>query len=462
MTLRFGTDGIRGVANADLTPEVTLALGRAVARVLPVDRVLIGRDTRRSGPLLQAALASGLAAEGMEVSDVGVVPTPGLAHLSALGRHPAAMISASHNPFQDNGIKLFSAQGSKLSEAVEAAIEAEWGAVLSGPRVPPAGATRAAPVGPITVDSQALDRYADHLVASLEGRRLDGMSVVVDCAHGAASAIAPRVLSSLGARVTVLAAEPDGVNINDRCGSTHPEGLQAAVRESDADLGLAYDGDADRCLAVDGTGRLVDGDHLLALFALDLAERGRLPGRGVVVTVMTNLGFRLAMQAAGIDVVVTAVGDRHVLEAIEQRGLALGGEQSGHIIFRRLATTGDGILTGLQLADLLLRRGQSLAEAAPSAMTGLPQHLGNVAVPSRGLALLPDATAVWREVQAVEAELGATGRVLVRPSGTEPLVRVMAEAPSHDVAMAAVDRLCEVVRRELAGEPAEPRVGSRP
>ncbi len=450
--LRFGTDGVRGVANAELTPELALALGRVVARVLGATRFLTGRDTRRSSPLLQAALAAGLAAEGVAVSDAGVIPTPGLAWLSAREAVPAAMISASHNPFPDNGIKIFSAGGAKLGTRAEAAIEAEWSSVLgegphslTGGRRPPEGAA----VGSIEEDREAVSAYVEHLAASLEGRRLDGLSVVVDCAHGAATAVAPAALRSLGAEVSVIAGAPDGTNINAGCGSTHPQQLREAVVGLGADAGLAFDGDADRCLAVDHTGALVDGDHLLALFAVDQRDRGRLDGGAVAVTVMSNLGFRLAMERAGIGVEVTGVGDRHVLEAMEAKGLALGGEQSGHIIFRRLATTGDGILTGLQLLDLMVRRGERLATLAGGAMTRLPQHLANVAVAPSGLAHLSEAEAVWAEVAAVEAELGATGRVLLRPSGTEPVVRVMAEAPSHDLAVAVVSRLCQVVHQEL-------------
>ncbi|MGH9073495.1 MAG: phosphoglucosamine mutase [Acidimicrobiales bacterium] len=454
--LRFGTDGVRGVANTELTPELIVALGRALARVLGVERVLVGRDTRRSGPLLLAALVAGLAAEGVSAADVGVLPTPGLAHLSAAPGAPAAMISASHNPFADNGIKVFSAGGTKLPTAVEVAIEEEWHRVLGrGPRPPSEAEPGPGPrVGSITPEPHAVEAYRAHLAGSLGGRRLDGLSVVIDCAHGAAGAVAPAVLPALGAKVSVLSADPDGTNINDGCGSTHPEALQAAVVAAGADAGLAFDGDADRCLAVDGEGRVVDGDHMLALFALDLSRRGKLSGGAVAVTVMTNLGFRLAMAEAGIGVVETPVGDRHVLEAIEAAGLALGGEQSGHIIFRHLATTGDGILTGLQLLDLLLRSGQPLSELAGAAMTRLPQQLASVTLAPGALGRLAASAAVWAEVAAVEAELGAGGRVLLRESGTEPVVRVMAEAETEERAAAAVSRLCAVVSRELGGRPA--------
>jgi phosphoglucosamine mutase len=461
LSLKFGTDGLRGVANDELTPELVLALGRAAARVVPAPEFILGRDTRLSGPLLQAALAAGLASEGVRVADVGVIPTPGVAWLSATRQVPAAMISASHNPFPDNGVKLFAAGGTKLSDPVERALEAELARLAGEPPASRGTASLLSPdvktpvgasVGRIDPDPAGVDQYRDHLIAALEGRRLDGLRCVLDCASGASSGVAPGVLSRLGADVSVIADSPDGTNINDGCGSTHPEALQRAVVATGADVGLAFDGDADRVLAVDHTGALVDGDHLMALFAGDLQERGLLASDTVVVTVMTNLGMVLALEARGIRVCQTKVGDRHVLVAIEEGGYTLGGEQSGHIIFRELATTGDGILTGLQLLDLLRRRGRSLAELAGEAMTRLPQELVSVAVSDPEQ--LSSAGAVWEEVAAVEAELGRAGRVLLRPSGTEPVVRVMVEAQSAEQARAAVDRLCSAVRRQLgdAGE----------
>jgi phosphoglucosamine mutase len=461
LSLKFGTDGLRGVANAELTPELVLALGRAAARVIPAPEFIVGRDTRLSGPLLQAALAAGLASEGVRVADVGVIPTPGVAWLSATRQLPAAMISASHNPFPDNGVKLFAAGGTKLSDPVERALEAELARLAGEPAASRGTASLSSPdvktvvgasVGRIDRHPAGVDQYSDHLVAALEGRRLDGLRCVLDCASGAASRVAPGVLSRLGAHVSVIADAPDGTNINDGSGSTHPEALQRAVVAAGADVGLAFDGDADRVLAVDHTGALVDGDHLMALFAGDLQERGLLASDTVVVTVMTNLGMLLALEARGIRVCQTNVGDRHVLVAIEEGGYTLGGEQSGHIIFRQLATTGDGILTGLQLLDLLRRRGRSLAELAGEAMTRLPQELVSVAVSDPEQ--LSSAGAVWEEVAAVEAELGRAGRVLLRPSGTEPVVRVMVEAQSAEQARAAVERLCSAVRRQLgdAGE----------
>ena len=364
---RFGTDGVRGVANESLTAELALALGRATARVLPAPAFVVGRDTRRSGPLLQAAFSAGLATEGADVVDLGVLPTPGVAAVAAARGAPGAVISASHNPFADNGIKLFSQLGTKLPADVEAEIERELESVLADPDRPPRRPTGHG-VGIMVDDAAAaVELYRASLVASLQGGRLDGLKVVVDCANGAASEVAPRVLAELGADVVALHDSPDGSNINDKCGSTDPARLAAAVVERGADVGLALDGDADRVIAVDHTGTVVDGDVLLALFALDLAQRERLNANTVVVTVMTNLGFRLAMEARGITVLETDVGDRHVLAALDADGLSLGGEQSGHIIFRALSTTGDGVLTGLALADLMRRIGPLAGRAVERA-----------------------------------------------------------------------------------------------
>jgi phosphoglucosamine mutase len=432
----------------ELTPELVLALGRAAARVLAAPRqvVLVGRDTRLSGPLLQAALSAGLASEGVDVCDVGVLPTPGVAALSADRGAPAAMISASHNAFSDNGIKLFAAGGRKLADDVEACLEAE----LKDLRIGETGTvTAAAPtVGRLYQDPDATAWYVRHLVETLDGRRLSGLKVALDCANGAASFAAADVMTSAGAEVVaVLASRPDGLNINAGCGSTEPAALQRAVIAHGADVGLAFDGDADRVIAVDETGALVDGDQLLALFSLDLRQRGRLTDGTVVVTVMTNLGFRLAMKDHGVQVYETQVGDRYVLEALDRGAWSLGGEQSGHIIFRDLATTGDGLLTGLQLLDLLGRSQRRLSELAGDAMTRLPQVLSNVPVVDRdGLA---EAGAVWDEVAEVERLLGGKGRVLLRPSGTEPMIRVMVEAPSQREAEDAARRLAEVVTRSL-------------
>ena len=434
MTLRFGTDGVRGVANSELTPELVLALARAAARTLGGATWVVGRDTRGSGPMLQAAFSAGLLAEGVrQVLDAGMVPTPAVAFFSAENDWPGAMVSASHNPWQDNGVKLFAAGGRKLADDEEERLEA---ALHEAPGTESS-------VGEVYAPRPLVRTYVDHLAGSVTGRPFDGRHLVLDCANGAASELAPQLFE--GARVTVIGAEPDGSNINDGCGSTHPEALQEAVVAHEADLGLAFDGDADRVVAVDHRGRVIDGDHLIALFALDLRERGLLKDDTVVVTVMTNLGFRLAMADHGIRVHETPVGDRHVLEALDANGWSLGGEQSGHIVFRDLATTGDGLLTGLQLADLVFRSGRPLAELADGAMTRLPQVLRNVRVADRdGLAR---ADAVWDDVAAVEAELGDHGRVLLRPSGTEPVVRVMVEAPTAEQAAAAADRLAEAVTR---------------
>jgi phosphoglucosamine mutase len=461
MAPRFGTDGIRGVAGVDLTPELALALGRAAARIVSGSPFLLGRDTRQSGTMIQSALAAGIAAEGVDIVDAGVIPTPGLAWLAADRGVPAAMVSASHNPFGDNGIKLLGVGGTKLATELEIAIQDELDRLYSpavihepsGPTGAGSGRSRlgqgpgGAGLGAVKLDPDALWTYADHLCNAVDGGAHLEAEVVIDCANGAASTVAPAVLKRLGVPHRVLSAEPNGVNINAGCGSTHLQPLQEAVVASGAALGVAFDGDADRVLAVDHTGELVDGDQLLAMFAFDLLDRGVLTGGSIVVTVMSNLGLRQALAARGIGVVETAVGDRYVTDAIEANGLQLGGEQSGHLVFRQHAMTGDGILTALLLFELVARRRRPLAELAAGAMTRLPQVLRNVHVadPSR-LAL---ARAVWDEVSRVESELGDSGRVVLRASGTEALVRVMAEAPTHEMARDVVDRLVKVVLCEL-------------
>ena len=442
----FGTDGVRGSANAELTPELVLALGRAVARTITAATFLIGRDTRKSGPMLQAALGAGLASEGADVVDVGVLPTPALAWLSVKRDLPAVVISASHNPFGDNGIKLFGAGGTKLSEELEAAIEDELHRVLD-PTVKGPRPLEGHGVGTIRTELDLGAAYIGYLAKSLDGRRLDGLRVVVDSANGSASELAAAVFEELGADVVAIGCEPDGTNINAGCGSTATELLSRAVVDHGADLGLALDGDADRLLAVDADGTLVDGDSLLALFARDLADRGQLAGNTVVVTVMTNLGFRRAMEQRGILVKETDVGDRHVLAAIDKEGFSLGGEQSGHIIFRRLATTGDGLLTGLVLADLLARTESSLVELLDGFIEAVPQTLVNV----RGVdtSLYGEVEAVAMAVEEERAAMGETGRVLVRPSGTEPVVRVMVESTEPGVAEATAERLHSLIEHEL-------------
>jgi phosphoglucosamine mutase len=445
--LEFGTDGVRGQANLELTPEFALALGRSAAQVIGGGRWAVGRDTRRSGSLLEAAFSAGLASEGVEVVSLGIAPTPEVAWWSASESAPAAMISASHNPFPDNGIKIFSAGGRKLPDDVEAGLESHLRRRLSGapsghnPPAPPGAPPVGAAVGTIS-GSQPHQGYAAAVLASIGGRRLDGLRVVVDCANGAASAVAPEVLRSLGAEVELLNCSPDGTNINQDCGSTHPAALQVAVHRAGADAGVAFDGDADRVLLVDGTGRLVDGDNIIAICAIDLAARGLLAESTVVVTVMTNLGFRLSMAERGIKVVDTRVGDRYVLDALESGGYTLGGEQSGHVIFRELATTGDGLLTAVQALDVVMRSGRPLGMLADEAMTRLPQVLSNVRVEGRSADDV--VAALGPEIAAVEAELGSTGRVLVRASGTEPLVRVMVEAPTEAKAGSAAARLVAV------------------
>jgi phosphoglucosamine mutase len=440
--LKFGTDGVRGVANLDLTPELVVALGRAAARVLPSWRFVVGRDTRRSGPLLEAALVAGLTSEGVDVSLLGVAPTPAVAWVAATQGIAGAVISASHNPFEDNGVKLFGTGGRKLDDETEAALEAELHRLLRHEATAPARTGDA--VGTVVDGRPEVERWVRAVADSIDGRRLEGLRVVLDVANGAASEVGPALLRSLGADVTVLHAAPDGTNINAGCGSTHPEELQRVVVEQGATAGIALDGDADRALAVDADGRLIDGDQIIAITAIDRRDAGTLIDDTVVVTVMTNLGFRLGMADHGIKVLEVPVGDRYVLEALADGGLSLGGEQSGHVIFTDQATTGDGLLTAVQLLDVVARSGRPLAELADAAMTRLPQVLRNVRVDR---AASDVAAALSAQVAEVEAELGERGRVLIRASGTEPLVRVMVEAPTAAQAEAAAERLCEAVER---------------
>jgi phosphoglucosamine mutase len=454
MALRFGTDGVRGRAPGELGPEFVRVLGRIAAGTLGPGPFLVGRDTRSSGPLLETAFVAGLADSGAKAIVLGMTSTPSVAWLAAADGLPAAMISASHNPHQDNGIKLFAAGGRKLTDAVQDEIQAHLDRELGvdESRPPPAG--NPPPLGDsatqIAADASVrLDRYRAAVEASIGGRRLDGMSVVIDCANGSNSVIAPEVLRDLGAVVQVHFADPNGRNINDGCGSTHPGVLQEAVVASGADIGLAFDGDADRVLAVDHAGRLIDGDQLIALCAIDRADRGQLPTRSVVVTVMANLGFRMAMADRGIALVETPVGDRYVLEALESSGGTLGGEQSGHIIFRDLATTGDGLLTGVQVMDVMARSGRSLADLADAAMTRYPQVLRNVRLTAPVPGLLERLAPA---VRAAETTLGTSGRVLVRESGTEPLIRVMVEATDAATAEQITDELLEEVVK-LTREP---------
>ncbi|MGY1744577.1 phosphoglucosamine mutase [Blastococcus sp. SYSU D00695] len=441
----FGTDGVRGRANDDLTPELALAVARAAAGVL-ADRdgtsrpvAVVGRDPRASGEMLEAAVVAGLSSAGAEVLRVGVLPTPAVAFLTAdTGADLGVMISASHNPMPDNGVKLFSRGGHKLPDAVEAAIEASVTTQRhrsDGHR--PVGAE----IGRVRDLTDGADRYAAHLLTTVE-QPLAGLTLVVDCAHGAAAGVGPEVYRRAGATVHVIGGEPDGWNINDGIGSTHLGPLAAAVRHHGADLGIAHDGDADRCLAITADGDPVDGDAILAVCALGLKERGTLREDTVVATVMSNLGFHRTMRRAGITVQTTAVGDRYVLEALRRGQLSLGGEQSGHLVFLDHATTGDGLLTGLSLLGRMRTTGASLGELA-SVVERLPQVLVNV--PVRDRIAVAESDAVADAVNAVASELGDGGRVLLRPSGTEQLVRVMVEAPTQAQADEVAHRLAEVV-----------------
>jgi len=434
MTLRFGTDGVRGPAS-EFTDALVVALGQAAAQVLGTSAFVIGRDTRESGERLERALGTGLRLGGAQPLSLGVVPTPAVAWVCAQRGVPGAVISASHNPWSDNGIKFFAAGGRKLSDELEAELENALDALVA------AGVEFDLSVDSNT-DTDAVTEWCDSVASSVVA--VTPMRVVIDCANGAASFVAPGIFRGLGLEVEVLHAQPDGRNINDACGSTHPEDLQRAVVASGAALGLAFDGDADRLLAVDERGELVDGDQLIALFARDLRERGELAGNRVVVTVMSNLGFRLAMDEQGIEVVETPVGDRHVLEALARTSSSLGGEQSGHIVFADRATTGDGVLSGVQLVDLVGRTQTPLSTLAAEVMDRLPQVLRNVRLEHRRDDI---AEAIAAEIAAVEQSLGARGRVLIRLSGTEPLVRVMVEAPSLEQAEDAADNLAAAVIR---------------
>jgi phosphoglucosamine mutase len=441
----FGTDGVRGLANAELTPELALALGRAAVGVLAREQggrplVTVGRDPRASGLLLESALVAGILSAGGDALLAGVLPTPAIAFLTRHYRASAgAMISASHNAMPDNGIKFFGPEGFKLPDPLEERIEAALSLDDQGAPRPVGG-----DVGSARQARDAAEAYLDHLLEGIPD--LGGLEVVVDCANGAAASVAPEAYRRAGARVSAIAAEPDGRNINHDCGSTHPDEVRKAVVRGGAAVGLAHDGDADRLIAVDEHGELIDGDVILAIAALDERERGGLRSGTVVTTVMTNLGFRRAMAEHGIEVVQTAVGDRHVLESMLAGGHTLGGEQSGHIIFLDRATTGDGILTGLRLLGIVARSGRPLSELA-QVMRRLPQVLVNVRVAARDRLQASDAT--WQAVADEESRLGDRGRVLVRASGTEPLVRVMVEADTLDEAEKVAQRLSTVIRREL-------------
>jgi phosphoglucosamine mutase len=444
MAVRFGTDGVRGRAISELTPEAVLQLGRAAARAVGSPTMLVARDPRRSGTVLEAAFAAGCAAEGVNVHLLGIVPTPAVAWLAHTEGVAAAMITASHNPWTDNGIKVFAVGGRKLGDDQQRLIEA----MCEEPPSP--GRADSTPVGTISVRPDARDRYARALVEAVGEGSLSGLHVVVDAANGAVGPVAGQVFERLGARVEVHFDSQAGDDVNASCGATHPEALSTLVVAAGADLGVAFDGDGDRVIAVDHEGRTVDGDRLLALFATDRLERGLLPGSQVVVTVMSNLGFHRAMRAHGIEVVTTPVGDRHVLEAMERTGGVLGGEQSGHLIQRDLMPSGDGLLAAAMLAALVNRRERSLADLAGEVMTTMPQVLVNVAVAPGSSQRC--AEALTDQVAAVEKRLGERGRVLVRASGTEPLVRIMVEAETQFEAQELADHLAGFVTDEATGQ----------
>ncbi|MGI8773759.1 MAG: phosphoglucosamine mutase [Actinomycetota bacterium] len=439
----FGTDGVRGVANRDLTPDLALALGRAAGRVIASEggEVAIGRDTRISGGMLEGALIAGLCSAGVSVKNLGIVPTPAVAHLVTTERlRGGGMVSASHNPVPDNGIKFFDAEGLKISAAIEDAIEA---AMAEVPSDLPTGTG----VGNEVPYPAGVEAYLAYLVDSVPGS-LDGLKVVLDCAFGAAWQIAPDAFRAAGAEVIAINAEPDGARINVECGSTSLDGMARVVVAEGADMGLAFDGDADRVLAVDESGAAVNGDRLIALAAVSLHERGALKNDVVVSTVMANLGFTRALEERGIEVVHAPVGDKFVVQAMIERGASLGGEQSGHIIFMEHATTGDGVLAGLQLGAQVAASGSPLSKLA-GIFEDVPQVLVNVPVERRDA--LEGAAGVWEAVETAEAALGEEGRVLLRPSGTEQLIRVMVEALDPAMAQRTAESLAEVVRRSLGG-----------
>ncbi|APE33311.1 phosphoglucosamine mutase [Nocardia mangyaensis] len=438
----FGTDGVRGLANESLSPELAMRVAGAAAQVLSRGKTravaVLGRDPRASGEMLEAAVTAGLTSAGVDVLSVGVLPTPAVAYLTGLyDACFGVMISASHNPMPDNGIKIFAAGGHKLDDAVEQRIEA---LIAEGVTTRPTGAGIGRVRGDYTVEGTH-ERYVEHLLEST-GQDLSGLTVVVDCAHGAAAEVAPQVYREAGATVIAINAEPNGLNINDGCGSTHLDAVRSAVLDHHADLGIALDGDADRCLAVDAKGNTVDGDAIMAVLALAMRAAGELVDDTLVATVMSNLGLHIAMRAAQITVLTAAVGDRYVLEELRRGGYSLGGEQSGHVVFPRFGTTGDGVLTGLRLMARMAQTGRSLGELA-AVMTTVPQVLVNVAVSDK--AAVAAAPEVREAVAEAERMLGETGRVLLRPSGTEQLVRVMVEATDPAQARQLADDLAKRV-----------------
>ena len=446
MARLFGTDGVRGLANGLITAELALSISQAAARILGEEarkvgirpKAVLARDPRISGQFLSSAVAAGLASAGVDVYDAGVIPTPAAAFLTAdLDADFGVMISASHNPAPDNGIKIFAAGGHKLDDAIEDAIEK----AMNEPPLTPIGAN----VGHVTRFADAEDRYLVHLLKSIPNR-LDGLKIVVDCANGAASSVSPDAFRDAGAKVIVIGADPDGLNINEGCGSTHLSALQAAVLEHGADAGVAHDGDADRCLMVDHTGAIVDGDQIMAILALSMKQRGELARNTLVATVMSNLGLKIAMKEAGITMLETKVGDRYVLEQIRENGYTLGGEQSGHVILSHFATTGDGVLTGMRVMAEAAKSGKTLQELAAQ-ITIYPQVLINVKGVDRSRV---DDEVVQASVREAETDLGDKGRVLLRASGTEPVIRVMVEASEMGQAQGWADRIARVVEKQLA------------
>lgn len=448
MARLFGTDGVRGVANIDLTADLALRLSVAAAHVLGEagafsdkrPRAIVGRDTRISGLFLKSAVCAGLASAGVDVVDVDVVPTPGLAHLVASeGFDLGVMLSASHNPMPDNGIKFFQRGGVKLDDDLEDEIERQLDVKWQLPT--------GAKVGEISYDAELLDKYIAYLAESLEGQSLKGLKVVLDGANGSSAYTAVPAFEAVGAEVIGINVNPDGLNINENAGSTHLGGLQKAVVEHEADAGFAMDGDADRCLAVDAQGNVIDGDQIMAILALALKSQGKLHGDTLVATIMSNLGLKLAMKENGIKIDQTKVGDRYVLESMQANGFTLGGEQSGHVIISEYANTGDGVLTALHVAEAMVRQGKSLATLA-GVMEKLPQTLVNVPnVDKLRASLDPEIT---QAVTGANQELGESGRVVLRPSGTEPLVRVMVEAPTQQKADEVAQRLADLVAQRLA------------
>jgi len=448
MARLFGTDGVRGEANVTLMPEMAYRLGRAATLYFGKDSeeeqplIIIGRDTRLSGEMLEAALVAGICSAGGRAMLAGIIPTPAVAYLARKHRAKAGIvISASHNPFHDNGIKFFGGDGYKLPDSVEDELEAIVHQLEENDDLPRAKGSR---IGHLEARKDLLNQYIDFVLSTCE-ERLDGMKIVLDCANGASYEAMPQILRQLGARVKVIHALPNGININDNCGSTHMESLQKAVVEYGADLGIANDGDADRCLCVDEKGQLIDGDHILIMCATDMIKAGTLPYKTVVTTVMANIGFHKAIKEAGGRAEITKVGDRYVLENMLQNGYKIGGEQSGHIIFTEYTTTGDGLITALQVLKSLKRSGRKASELT-ALMTTYPQLLLNVKVATKD---------GWEEnehikaaIAAGEAELGSEGRILVRPSGTEPLIRVMAEGPDQAQLDAICNRIADVVKAE--------------